>query len=305
MLLLLAAGAAFPQAPPWQGSPDQMRAAGPDQPVEPRVPTLQQRSAPEQRPAPEQPPGPPQLTPQDEAQVDRILKLWEQRSAAVKTFDCSFKRWEYDPVFGPADAPRFEDLGSIKYAAPDKGMFQVQQMVQNGKVVAIEPQRAEHWVCDGKAVFQYNHAKKELTEYRLPPDLQGKAIADGPLPFLFGARADKLKQRYFLRIVTPPEVQGQQTWLEAFPRFQQDAANFQRAELRLTNQNMTPFALQLYSPNGKNHTSYQFYEIVINDPLRLLKGDPFHAGTPSGWQKIIREPGTAQASRLPPAGVRQ
>ena len=66
-----------------------------------------------------------------------------------------------------------------------------------------------------------------LTESPLPKELQGKDIVDGPLPFLFGAKAEKLKQRYYLRIITPPDVQGQ-VWLEAWPRFLADARNFQR-----------------------------------------------------------------------------
>jgi len=299
IVLWWTAASATAQAPPRLQSPES-RMNGPDQPVRPQVPTLQQRAAPEQQPA-----APFRLTPQEDEQVDRILRVWEQRSTAVRTFDCSFKRWEYryEMNSGQAVAPR-ETLGIVRYAAPDKGMFQVQQAVQDGKLVAIDPRDAEHWVCDGKSIFEFNHATKQLTEFRLPPELHGKAIADGPLPFLFGAQAEKIKQRYYIRTV-PSEAEGQQTWLKAFPRYQQDAANFEHAELILTNQNMTPFALKLYLPNGKDCVSYQFYEIVINDPLRLLKGDPFHVSTPLGWQKIVKEPATAQASRVPPVGARR
>ena len=83
----------------------------------------------------------------------------------------------------------------------------------------IEEDRADHWICDGKSVFQYIPKQKKLVEHKLPPDMQGKSIVDGPLPFLFGAEAKKLRQRYWLRIVTPPNIKNQ-VWLEAFPRFQ-------------------------------------------------------------------------------------
>ena len=92
--------------------------------------------------------------------------------------------------------------------------------------------------------------KKQVEEHRLPPELQGKAIANSPLPFLFGAEAQKLKQRYFIRIVTPPDVQDQ-IWLEAYPRFQQDAANFHHAQFVITTRGMSPFALMLVDPNGQ------------------------------------------------------
>jgi hypothetical protein len=50
---------------------------------------------------------------------------------------------------------------------------------------------------------------------------------------------------------------------------------------------------------------YQFYDVVVNDPLRLFKGDPFRAYTPLGWQKIVEEPpAPAQASRPASDGQR-
>ncbi len=258
--------------PPAQAQPSAPQAAGP--------PIVGQGQVPQ---------APFRLTPQEEAQLDRILNLWEQRSSAVKNFSCSLKRWEYDPVFGPPDRARFEDLGRIQYAAPDKGLFE------------IFGERAEKWVCDGKSVYEYNFLKKQVIEWQLPPELQGRAIANSPLPFLFGARAAALKQRYFLRIITPPDVQGQQTWLEAYPRFQQDAANFRKAELILTNRDMMPMALKLYSPNGKNSTSYQFYEIVVNDIWDPLKPSPFVGRVPVGWTKIQGD-SAAQNSARPATG---
>ena len=127
--------------------------------------------------------------------------------------------------------------------------------------------------------------KEQVEEHRLPPELQGKAIANSPLPFLFGAEAQKLKQRYFIRIVTPQGVQDQ-IWLEAYPRYQQDAANFHHAQFVITIRGMSPFALMLVDSNGQGHTNYQFYDIVVNDPWAIFHGDPFAPFTPRGWQFI-------------------
>lgn len=259
------------------------------------------------------PPAPFDLTPEQVADVERVLRLWEQRSAGVKTFECRFKRWDYDRVFGPKDVPRYEDIGVIKYAAPDRGVFQVTDTViydpqdverRNPRQQPIEPERAEHWICDGKSVFEYIPRQKTVNEYPLPPELQGKAIANSPLPFLFGSRADDLKRRYFLRIITPVELQTQQTWIEAYPRFQADAANFSRAILVLQNHNMQPFGMKVFATNGKNETSYQFFEIVVNDPLRFFKGDPFRAGVPIGWKSVVHRSNNEQAGRTTPPGTR-
>lgn len=317
------------------------QAAGPDQPVNPQLPTLQRRTAPDsalqyppgagagnQTPAlplkerqaqpqqvqqnttPQSPPPPPPftLTPQEEAQLDRLLKAWEQKSKDVKTFDCSFKRWEYDPVFpkpnADPNAPANIDLGILKYAAPDRGVFRVlHNETPEGKQSPIEEDRADHWICDGKSVFQYIPKQKQLVEHKLPPEMQGKAIVDGPLPFLFGADAQKLRQRYFLRIIPSPPERKNEVWLESYPRYQADAANFRSAILALTIPDMTPKALQILQPNGKSRTSYEFYDIVLNDPLRLFQGNPFQAFTPRGWQMIVDDSAAQQAGK-PGGGVR-
>lgn len=303
LLSLILAVPAWAQTHPLRGPEGADGAVQPDQPVRPQVPMLVPRAPQQPAAQPAPPQAPFQLTPQDEAQTDRVLSQWEKRNHDIKTFDCSFTRWIYDVVFGPANQPKFVDLGVIKYAAPDRGMFRVENSERDGKQVPIEDARAEHWISDGKSIFEFSHTKKQLIEHKLPPELQGKAIADSPLPFLFGAEAQKLKQRYWIRIVTPPDVKDQ-IWLEAFPRYQQDAANFHHAQFIITTQGMSPFALKLIQPNQKDYTVYQFFNIVVNDPLRLFKGDPFRASLPSGWQRIVDEPPTAQAGRVPSEGRR-
>ncbi len=314
---------------------------GPDQPVVPQAPTIQRRSAsdatrqypgqgqagnqaqtllpkeqqlfplPGQNAAvqPQQPPPAPfTLNAQEEAQLDNVLKAWEQKSKDIKTFDCWFKRWEYDPVFPkpnanpnvPPDpnAPVYIEMGIIKYAAPDKGVFNVlYQDGQDGKPVPIDADRADHWICDGKSVYEYRPRQKKLVEHKLPPEMQGKAIVDAPLPFLFGAEAQKLRQRYWIRVIPPPPNMQSVISLEAYPRFQPDAANFRTATLMLNVPAMTPKALQIIQPNGKSHTSYEFYDAVFNDPLRLFQGNPFQAYTPRGWEKIVDDAAVQQAGR--------
>jgi hypothetical protein len=62
---------------------------------------------------------------------------------------------------------------------------------------------------------------------------------------------------------------------------------------------MTPKALQLTMPGGKNKTSYEFFDIVVNDKLTIFKGNPFQAYTPRGWQKVT-EPLPTQNTQVPP-----
>ena len=157
-------------------------------------------------------------------------------------------------------------------------------------------ERPEHWVCDGEAVFEFSYAKKQLIEHRLPPELRGKAITEGPLPFMFGATADSLRRRYFLRIVTPAGVQGQ-LWIEAWPRFQKDAANFKRAELILASKDLLPQGLRLFRRNDKEWDVHAFSNIVVNDPFNFLRGDFARPRTPRGWQKIVEDNQASRVSR--------
>jgi TIGR03009 family protein len=247
------------------------------------------------------------LSPAEQEQLDRVLAAWEERSSRIKTFECEFTRWEFDPVWGPPNQPKRIVRGRIMYAAPDKGLFRVDEEVVNGQLqAAVQPER---WVCDGRSVYEYRFETKQIVETPLPPELQGKAITEGPLPFLFSAQAESLKRRYYMRIITPQNVRDE-IWLEAFPRYQQEAANFQRAQLILKLPQLDIFALQLYHPSAQptsqSRTVFQFDRIKTNavDFLRLFKEDPFKPLLPdSSWAKVV-ESGSAAQQSSPTMGQR-
>jgi TIGR03009 family protein len=251
------------------------------------------------------------LSAQQQADLDQVLLAWERHGAKINTFRCAFERLEYDPVFLSLQegetTPVTRSLGEVKYAKPDKGLFRIRELYQyNVKTRDYEKTKEpdEHWVCDGKAIYEFSSAKKQLIVRELPAEMRGQAIADGPLPFLFNAEAEKLNRRYFIRITnsTPESI-----WLEAAPRFQQDAASFQRVELILDRQRFLPSAMQLYLPNGKSRTVYVFQigQAKVNDPLERFIGVFEQPRPPIGWTKVV-EPAPPshpprQAARLGPS----
>lgn len=270
----------------------------PDQPVVPQLPTLERRQ-PAGQLGPDLPPPvnpgqaqqlPPQpavpyvLSPQQTAQLDRALEAWEKRNKEVKSFECTFNCWKTNAAFGT----KTTDQGELKYAAPDKGLFK------------IDGERAEQWICDGKAIFEFDYKNKTMVEHRLPPELQGKAISDGPLPFVFGTDAQKLKQRYFMRIITPDDADGE-IWIEAQPRYQRDAADFSRVEIILKTNGLLPYAIQIIAPNKKDRTAYQFDNPVVNQRFRIFGGNWAHPSVPFGWKTVVEEAPRlpAQANRSP------
>ena len=257
-------------------------------------PLLPARGAAASAPPPPQPTAhaPFQLDPQQQADLDQVLLAWQQTSSRVGTFSCTFTLFEYNAVFGDAQKPMRVEQGEIKYAQPDKGLYKV------------NAQGGEYWVCDGRAIYEFSATKKQLIESRLPPELQGKSIADGPLPFVFGVDANKLKQRYWMRITTPQQAKGQ-IWLEAHPRTRQDAANFQKVDIILTEGGLEPYALQMFEPQGKVRKVYQFADLKINNPLHKVQefmGGFVSPQTPFGWKRLIQE---APVNPQPPGPSQQ
>ena len=243
------------------------------------------------------------LTETQQRLLDQTLLRWEKQSEKVSTYLCDFHRWEIDPAWGPK--PHGYTLtqaeGTIRYKAPDRGEYEVDKVTRWDKTKATyvaDDTAAERWMCDGQDIYEWNRKQRQLKVRPLPDELRGKAIADGPLPFVFGAKADQLKRRYWMRDVTPTEHAGKQIWLEARPKFQQDAANFQRATVVLDEKSFMPVALQLFPPGiapvaGKPeaYTAFQFMRASVNNPLdKLVFLPPI---TPPFWTKVVVKPPTA------------
>jgi TIGR03009 family protein len=242
-------------------------------------------------------------TPDEEKNVDRLLTRWEQWNTGVKTFDCGFKRWVYDLTFGRPDQPAHVDLGTIKYAAPDHALYRIDKTEKDGKEYPIEQDRAEHWTFDGKSLFEFNQAKSQLIERKLPADVQGAKLVDGPLTFAFGvtglssvfgtppcpypftAKAKELKRQFYLRETTPAANRQDQVWLDAYPRYGRVALTPKKFELIFRASDMSPVAVKIVQTNGKDYVVYQFYDIAVNKPT-TPGDDPFHPAKPFGWQKI-------------------
>jgi TIGR03009 family protein len=268
------------------------------------------------------------LDPKVQDWVDTVLRFWEERSNKVKTLECKFQKWEYDPGAVAADFQRLKALGKlnelpfskyargvIKYAAPDKGLFKVEQLqvIVPGQQQAdgkqkydVQPaENGEHWVTDGKNVFAFDAVNKEVIESQLPPEMQGKALADGPLPFMFGARAESIKARYWIRPLQP-EGAGEYC-LEAVPKSRQDASNFKMVQIVLDEKQYLPTRMQIFegdwTPANPHRTAYRFDDRKENaekdalnqllNPLNL-KLNPwaqafFNVATPRGWKRIVRD----------------
>ena len=257
-------------------------------------------------PAAARPKPPIELSPDEQQRIDQLLDAWEKESNKVESFKCKFTRWDYDRTFGPKDNDFLmaERKGEIKFRAPDKGTFKETSMKvyeppkddkSHGNYVTSKD-GMEHWVCDGNAIYQFKPAQKVLEISELPEAMRGKAITEGPLPFIFGAKANTLRQRYWIHEVTPREEAAEFIWLEAFPKFAQQAAEFKKVRIILTRAELLPFAMEVYLPNGQDRTAYAFEKPIVNELFGGIK-DFLPPMTPFGWRKVVNpaNPPAAQA----------
>jgi TIGR03009 family protein len=273
----------------------------------------QQALVPQQPLAPQQPPHVQvpagfQLNALEQARVNQVLSAWQLESKKINTFKCSFERLEYNLAFGPGkNIPQNVNQGELSYHRPDKGSFQIKEIKafqqaqpgQPGQWVAQPNAIGEHWVCDGESIYEYRHNQKQLVERPIPQHLRGQAIADGPLPFLFGADAAKLQQRYWIRI--QQEIQqenGNEIWLTARPKFQEQAADFTEVEVILDAQRLLPKAMQVHMPNGDRHVyKFDIANASVNSPLARLQALFERPRVPSGWKRIVEQMPLQQAAQ--------
>jgi TIGR03009 family protein len=257
-------------------------------------------------PAPVVPRAPFVLTESQEDLLDNILIKWEKESGKVKTFVCKFTRYDVDPTFGP---PEFnftasQSTGEIVYSAPDHGEYEISEFKRYEKAkkaFVVDAQGIEHWMCDGQSIYEWDHRAKLLKVTPLPAQFKGQAIANGPLPFVFGAKAEELKRRYWMRDVTEQADIGKQIWLETYPKFQQDAANFQRATVVLDETTFLPTAIKLILPGiaaapdkETAYTALAFEAPSINNPLNKLLGKFSPPKVlPFGWKWVDNQPAAA------------
>jgi TIGR03009 family protein len=271
----------------------------------PAAAAVQQMIAPMTAPLP----APPfVLTKMDLDEVYKQLKFWQASSDKVKTFKSDFTRLEYDKVWNSgSDQPMIISTGVLSYSKPDRGSFEIEKVSRwtktdptniapdaPGSYVEQKEEIGEHWVCDGKAVYEYDHRNKQLRETSIPEEMRGTKIVDGPLPFLFGAEADKLMERYWIRV---SKSDAAQIFLEAYPRRPSDAVNYERVEVILERKTMQPTAIQVYLPGGQQRHVYTFAEPSINGTMDAVFGSLFKAPlTPIGWKRV-----RVEESELPPA----
>lgn len=225
------------------------------------------------------------LDARQQSDLDLFLKRWEEFSGKIKRFEIGFTTYNNNLGETP-----FSTYGSFNYIAPDKMSLHIQGEWLS-KTERKDGSRQEKLIADGRAIYVYDFSKKVVKEMPLPPEMQGKTISTGPLPLVFGAKADDMKSRYWLRLVTPEAAASTQVWLEVFPRWAEDAAEFQRVILAVNKDTMVPAGMKVVDVNAKSYVDYAFdaKSCKINSRLDEIASTwrELFTEVPLGWKREI------------------
>ncbi len=251
------------------------------------------------------------MTPEHEQYLGQLLDHWEKTSAQIKRLTCDYQRWDYDPTYCNWRDPNDNRLaafkiarGKIQYGEPDQADSRSVDIwdfagtkdeagkeanyVQNTSLEA-----SERWTCDGKAIYEYDFNNKKLYEVTIPAEMRGKALAQSPLPFLFGAKRADMQDRFWMQITTPPGVSNEY-WIEAWPKRRDDAVNYHHVDIVISGDDFLPSSIHIYARDydaAEKPVSHHFVfsNRRVNDQLTGLKdffGVFIRPDTPRDWERI-------------------
>lgn len=248
--------------------------------------------------------------------IGQLLDYWEQSSQKVKQYQCEFTRYDYDTKFVNYREPKTNLLaaasimtGEIRFAGPDKASYETLQVYdfpgppeQAGQPLAeYTPRKGEtnreKWICDGKAIFEFDFENRKLYETAIPAEMQGKGLVNSPIPFLFGASKDNILSRFWVQIITPDGVENEY-WLEAVPKKIDDARNYKKVEIVISRDEFLPIMLHMYAPDynpAENNFSSRVFEFKnrkVNGGVTKIQnflGRFIRPSTPGGWERVRRK----------------
>ncbi|QDT48703.1 hypothetical protein Pan258_27470 [Symmachiella dynata] len=230
----------------------------------------------------------------------KFLKDWETNTANHNRLTAKIEKYVYDHTFFSEK----RGLGEIKYEKPGKALLKLTPQDTKGKVsrlkdpskkpYALEGITPERWVSTGKEIIQIDDKEKTYKVMLIPPDMQGERLNEGPIPFLFGMKAEEAQRRYhFYQRKQNPRYPKSFSF-RAVPQRRVDLQEYKYADVILDIENYVPIAIKLTAPTGKAETVYLFKpEATKVNPKKAfwnLGRGPFIDPDVKGY-KLVGNPG--------------
>lgn len=241
--------------------------------------------------------------------LEQVLKDWELNTARFKKITGRFRVFKYDPTFQVEKRAE----GKFAHEAPDKGSYErlgveiAKGQPAGKKNFALQSDTPERWVCTGKEIIKIDDKEKTYERFPIPPASQGENIIEGPLPFLFGMKAERAKARYKLTLVKKSETE---IWLQAIPRKSADSENWVKAVVIIDAEKYIPTAVKTFDPTGAETVHLFDKDSIAINPKQpgwfgWGKEDPF-APKLRGYKQIQSGDKGSPGERLaPPTNPKQ
>lgn len=243
-------------------------------------------------------------------ELEAILVKWEQESAKIQSLRGGHSRHVYDHVFSLDKVA----TGRFYYESPDKGRIDLvgwpipkgttsDRKDKEGNAYKLQSDQPEKWICTGKEILTISESEKTFEVFPIPPEHQGQNIINGPLPFLFGMKAEQAKRRYNFQLIRNNE---RQVWLKAIPQLDDDLRNYEEATIILDKATYLPAAVRLIHPGRNQETVYVFDKVEKNAKggiLAWFKGEdnPFQPNL-KGY-RMVQPPAVSDGTAAPPNAI--
>lgn len=191
------------------------------------------------------------LSCEESDKIDAILLAWQQASRDRSKDVQHFVQYYYDTVFGTEWEPVDTVTGDLSVSSPRCGLYQVEDgtVAMNGDSVILNGRTIDAAVDDSW-----------LPCFR---NLSLHTATGSLLPFLFAVQDGTLRERCYVRRISPSRVVNQEeVWLEVIPRYEPDTSMFQRLQVILISPHMTLKAAKLEMPDGHHSLVYVFDETI-------------------------------------------
>lgn len=274
-------------------SPQTNQNAQPSRPTRPAAAPAQTGAASSVLNAFVPPPAHYKLSENEQLKLNEFLTHWENFGKGIKQVSCDVHMMEFDGGVLQQDSkkPVAHNWGLFRFKAPNqllyhiKGEFSYANVDSGGTAVWKEGQNELKIVLDGKSLTQYDYENKKAIVYPLAEDEQNLDLTmdNGQFPLFFVAKAETLKNRFYLRLVTPEKKRQSEVWIEAFPRYARDAQQFQSIVVILSLKDMQPTYMRKVGVNGKSKTDLKFERVEVNKGRWTIEGT-----VDDDWTKEVR-----------------
>jgi TIGR03009 family protein len=196
-----------------------------------------------------------------EKRLETHLDGWEKTMAALTNFHFVLQLQRTNPAF--PNAPKSYS-GSVLCMKPNYARLRLSYDADR------TGRDYEAYICNGKAVYEYNGLAKTITEWKLPDPKANPANATDNLmlDFLAGLKAKDAKERFDITLYKEDE-KGHYIYLDVKPKLAKDKAEFEQMRMALYGPNTKwtylPAQVYLVKPAGDTE-SWSFKKPQTNLP---------------------------------------